>query len=83
MILEKGFNLEYGVRFLRREIQNLLEDPLSELLLSKALSNAKGIKVDVIQKEFKFLPLIIKTRKKPSKKSKSSSGKKPVKPIDS
>ena len=83
LILEKGFNLEYGVRFLRREIQNLLEDPLSELLLSKALSNAKGIKVDVIQKEFKFLPLTIKTRKKPSKKSKSSSGKKPVKPIDS
>jgi len=83
LILEKGFNLEYGVRFLRREIQNLLEDPLSELLLSKALSNAKGIKVDVIQKEFKFLPVTIKTRKKPSKKSKSSSGKKPVKPIDS
>jgi len=83
LILEKGFNLEYGVRFLRREIQNLLEDPLSELLLSKALSNAKGIKVDVIQKEFKFLPVTKKTRKKPSKKSKSSSGKKPVKPIDS
>ena len=83
LILEKGFNLEYGVRFLRREIQNLLEDPLSELLLSKALSNAKGIKVDVIQKEFKFLPVTIKTRKKPSKKSKSNSGKKPVKPIDS
>ena len=83
LILEKGFNLEYGVRFLRREIQNLLEDPLSELLLSKALSNAKGIKVDVMQKEFIFLPVTIKTRKKPSKKSKSSSGKKPVKPIDS
>ena len=83
LILEKGFNLEYGVRFLRREIQNLLEDPLSELLLSKALSNAKGIKVDVIQKEFEFLPVSIKTRKKSSKKSKSSSGKKPVKPIDS
>ena len=71
------------MRFLRREIQNLLEDPLSELLLSKALSNAKGIKVDVIQKEFEFLPVSIKTRKKSSKKSKSSSGKKPAKPIDS
>ena len=43
-----GFNHDYGVRFLRREIQNSIEDPLSELLLvGKDFKNAIGIKIDV------------------------------------
>ncbi len=79
LIVEKGFNLEYGVRFLRREIQNLLEDPLSELLLGKAFAKAKGIKVDVKQKAFRFLPVQVKK----AKSSASKSGKKPAKSVDS
>ena len=34
LLSKKGFSLEYGVRFLRREIQNSIENPLSELLLA-------------------------------------------------
>ena len=83
LITEKGFNLEFGVRFLRREIQSLIEDPLSELLLGKAFSNAKGIKIDSIKGQFEFLPIIQKRRKKTSKKRVSSSNKKSQKSIDS
>lgn len=79
LIVEKGFNPEYGVRFLRREIQNSLEDPLSELLLSKAFAKAKGIKVDVKQKAFNFLSV----KGKKAKSSASKSGKKPAKSVDS
>ena len=82
LILEKGFNPEYGVRFLRREIQNSLEDPLSELLLAKAFSKAKGIKVDVKQKIFEFLPVSRKVSKSKSKSKVSKSGKKPVKSVN-
>ena len=83
LIAEKGFNLEFGVRFLRREIQSLIEDPLSELLLGKAFSNAKGIKIDSIKDQFEFLPIIQKPRKKTSKKRVKSSNKKSQKSIDS
>ncbi|MEA1881683.1 MAG: ATP-dependent Clp protease ATP-binding subunit [Candidatus Marinimicrobia bacterium] len=83
LIVEKGFNPEYGVRFLRREIQNSLEDRLSELLLGKAFSGSKGIKVDAIRKDFEFLPVKAKSRKKASPQKESDQGKKPVKSLDS
>ena len=83
LILEKGYNIEYGVRFLRREIQRTLEDPLSELLLRKVFSDSKGIKVDVKHKKFKFLPVKTKSRKISPSKKKSNEGKEPAKSIDS
>ena len=33
LILKKGYNIEYGVRFLRRTIQTMIENPISEILL--------------------------------------------------
>ena len=83
LIVKKGYNPEYGVRFLRREIQSSLEDPLSEFLLGKVFHDAKGIKVDVKQKEFEFLPAKIKSKQKPPPSKKSKKGKRSVKPIDS
>ena len=83
LITEKGFNTEYGVRFLRREIQSLIENPLSELLLGKAFSNAKGIKIDSIQGNLEFLPIISNVSKKSSKKPLKKSRKKPQKIINS
>ena len=68
-ITEKGFNSEYGVRFLRREIQSLIEDPLSELLLGEVFSKAKGVKIDFFQGHLEFLPIFAKVRKAPLKKS--------------
>ena len=83
LIVKKGYNPEYGVRFLRREIQSSLEDPLSELLLGKVFHEAIGIKVDVKQKEFEFLPAKIKSKQKPPPSKKSKKGKKSVKPLNS
>ena len=77
-ITEKGFNPEYGVRFLRREIQSLIEDPLSELLLGKVFSKAKGVKIDFVQGHLEFFPIFAKVRKAPLKKSR----KKPQKSIN-
>jgi ATP-dependent Clp protease ATP-binding subunit ClpC len=83
LIVEKGYNPEFGVRFLRREIQSSLEDPLSELLLGKVFHDSKGIKVDVKQKELEFFPVKVKSKRKPSPSKKSKKKKTPVKPIDS
>ncbi|MBC8345383.1 MAG: ATP-dependent Clp protease ATP-binding subunit [Candidatus Marinimicrobia bacterium] len=83
LIVEKGFSTEYGVRFLRREIQNSLENPLSELLLGKAFSGSDGIKVNVNRKEFEFLPVKAKSTQKISSKKKPKKGKKPTKSLDS
>jgi ATP-dependent Clp protease ATP-binding subunit ClpC len=83
LITEKGFNTEYGVRFLRREIQSLIENPLSELLLGKAFSNAKGIKIDSIHGNLEFLPIISNVSKKSLKKPLKRSRKKSQKLIDS
>jgi len=82
LMLEKGYNIEYGVRFLRREIQRTLEDPLSELLLGKVFSDSKGIKVDVKHKKFEFLPVKTKSRKILPSKKESSEGKESAESID-
>ncbi|WP_295746756.1 ATP-dependent Clp protease ATP-binding subunit [uncultured Limosilactobacillus sp.] len=39
LIAEKGYNPEYGARPLRRALQDLVEDPLSEALLTGQLAN--------------------------------------------
>jgi len=83
LIVEKGFSAEYGVRFLRREIQNSLENPLSELLLGKAFSGSEGIKVNVHRKSFEFLPVRAKSKIKISPKKKPKKGKKPTKSLKS
>ena len=79
LLIEKGFNKEFGVRYLNREIQNLLEDPLSELLLSKSFNNIQGIKIDAIKTKFKFLPIKKRIIKKTAK---LKQGKKSTKSID-
>ena len=79
LLIEKGFNKEFGVRHLNREIQNLLEDPLSELLLSKSFNNIQGIKIDAIKTKFKFLPIKKRIIKKTAK---LNQGKKSTKSID-
>ena len=46
-ILEKGTNLKFGARPLRRAIQRHLEDELSEKILRLELSDGNQVKVDV------------------------------------
>ncbi len=78
-LIDKGFNEEYGVRYLNREIQNLLEDPLSELLLGNKFVGTKGVKVDFKNKKLSILPLIGKASKKSAG---SKVGKKSTKSVD-
>ena len=42
-LIDKGFNPEYGARPLRRSIENLIEDPLSEDILSGKYKNSNTI----------------------------------------
>jgi len=78
-LIDKGFNHEYGVRYLNREIQNLLEDPLSELLLRNKFVGTKGVKVDFNNKKLSILPLIEKSSKN---NANSKVGKKSTKSVD-
>ena len=44
-ILKTGYNVNYGVRFLRRTIQTSIENPISEILLSGKVSKGQTIVV--------------------------------------
>ena len=83
LITDKGFNTVYGVRFLRREIQSLVEDPLSELLLGNVFSKAKGVRIDSIKGQLQFLPIFSKPREKIPKKQLNRSEKKSQKSLKS
>ena len=54
LLVKKGFNPEYGARHLRREIQNSLEDPISEMLLKQVFKKGTIIKVEAIKQQLKF-----------------------------
>ena len=47
-LIDKGFNPEYGARPLRRAIENLIEDPLSEDILSGRYKGKDTIHVSVV-----------------------------------
>ena len=52
LLVKKGFNPEYGARHLRREIQNSLEDPISEMLLEEKYVERDTIKVNAKKNVF-------------------------------
>tara|TARA_B100001750_G_C15512162_1_gene604423 strand:- start:1119 stop:3365 length:2247 start_codon:yes stop_codon:yes gene_type:complete len=68
-LAKEGFSSEYGARHLRRTIQTAIEDPLSELLLSKTFDKCSRIKIDVRSGKFEFLPIPQKKQKKSEKSS--------------
>ena len=68
-LAKEGFSSEYGARHLRRTIQAAIEDPLSELLLSKTFDKCSRIKIDVKSGKFEFLPIPQKKQKKSEKSS--------------
>src|SRR5699024_8688062 len=47
-ILEKGTNIKFGARPLRRAIQRYIEDEISEKILKGEILNGQKIKVDFI-----------------------------------
>ena len=53
-ILEKGTNLKYGARPLRRAIQRYVEDEISEMILKGDVHDGQTINVDLENNELKF-----------------------------
>ncbi len=53
-LAEKGFDAIYGARPLRREIQNRIEDALSEKILDATIKNGDNVVCDFVGGEFNF-----------------------------
>ena len=53
-LLEKGTDLKYGARPLRRAIQRYVEDELSDMILRKELENGKKVLVEYNKEENKI-----------------------------
>ena len=54
LILEKGYNINYGVRFLRRTIQVMIEDPISKILLENNLLRGETLIVKSVKDKIKI-----------------------------
>ena len=53
-LLEKGTNLKFGARPLRRAIQRYVEDEISEMILKGDVHDGQTINVDIKNNELKF-----------------------------
>ena len=53
-LADKGFDAVYGARPLRREIQNRIEDALSEKILDASIKNGDNVICDFVENEFVF-----------------------------
>lgn len=53
-ILEKGTDLKYGARPLRRAIQRYVEDELSDMILKSELKNGENVSIDVVDNRLNF-----------------------------
>ena len=53
-LLEKGTDLEYGARPLKRAVQKIFEDKLSEEIISGRITNESDVTIDVVDGEIVF-----------------------------
>ncbi len=56
-LIDQGYNPDYGARPLKRAIERLIEDPLSESILRGEFSDAKEIKIRMKDKHLFFEPV--------------------------
>jgi len=56
-IIDKGSDLKYGARPLRRAIQRYIEDKISDLLLKGEISDGQTIKIDIDSKNEELIIL--------------------------
>lgn len=54
LIAEKSFDPAQGARFIRKNVQRLVEDPLAEAILAEMPKEGSTILVDVVKDELKF-----------------------------
>ena len=52
--MEKGTDLEYGARPLKRAVQKIFEDKLSEEIISGRITNESDVTIDVVDGEIVF-----------------------------
>ncbi len=69
-VITKGAEKKYGARPLKRAIQNMIEDPLSEELLSGRVNPGDTVTVDVSEDKIVFLNSEEKIKPKKNKKNK-------------
>ena len=53
-ILQKGTDIKYGARPLRRAIQRYIEDELSDLILKQDLQNGQTVNIDLENNQLQF-----------------------------
>ena len=53
-LLQKGTDIKYGARPLRRAVQRYIEDELSDMILKSELKNGQKIYVDAKNGELTF-----------------------------
>ena len=53
-ILEKGTDIKFGARPLRRAIQRYIEDELSEMILRSELIDGQTVNIDLVKDGLKF-----------------------------
>ena len=54
-LADKGYDPSLGARPLRRAVQQLVEDPLSEMILNAELVSGDTVKVDFVENELTFV----------------------------
>jgi ATPases with chaperone activity, ATP-binding subunit len=59
LITKNGYDLEFGARPLKRAIQRLLEDEISEKLLRGEINDSDNIKVTAVDDKLDF---VVKTK---------------------
>ena len=68
-LAEAGFDSKYGARPLRRAIQTKLEDPMANALLEGKIKRGDIVKIQLHQKEIRFVSVSEKNEKIKSKKA--------------
>ena len=53
-LLDKGTDIKFGARPLRRAIQRYIEDELSEMILKGELTDGQTVKIDFEDDKLKF-----------------------------
>ena len=57
LLVDQGFEPEYGARPLRRVLRRRIENPLATELLAERFQGAWGVAIEAADHELRFLPL--------------------------
>ncbi|MBN1257925.1 MAG: ATP-dependent Clp protease ATP-binding subunit, partial [Planctomycetes bacterium] len=64
-LIERGYNIDFGARPLRRTIEKFVEDPISEEILSGHIEKNTSLSVEVEEKHLVFKSTALPPEKKP------------------